>query len=385
MDTLAPIGPVALPQPRVPVAVRAATAADLPFVDKLQKLHTKQVGFMPRQQLAGKIDAGNVLIAEGVVSCQLSVASEEGPTASPLTTGNSQLATPLGYVIATDRYFKRDDVGIVYQVNVVPSARRGLVGATLLRAVFERAAYGCRLFCCWCAQDIEANRFWESMGFVPLAFRAGSRGKNGRRPQARVHIFWQRRVRAGDSETPYWFPAQTNAGSIREDRLVLPIPPGTHWRDVMPIVLPTAGVLPSAELPVVGGQLPVKRREGRSAPARETGNSKLATSSPTIAAGGLRMAVPKPPAAPEPEAKRGPKAKASLRRKNDPKLVAAARELRDRWLERVNAPGDEAALPSRGKYDVSRALSDLRIATTTTTTTGGVVNSIPLLPAPAAA
>ena len=81
---------------------------------------------------------------------------------------------PTGYVIATDRYFKRDDVGIVYQMNVVPGRQRGLVGATLLKAVFDRAAYGCRLFCCWCAQDIAANRFWEAMGFVPLAYRAGS-------------------------------------------------------------------------------------------------------------------------------------------------------------------------------------------------------------------
>src|SRR5439155_17824340 len=82
-----------------------------------------------------------------------------------------------------------------------------------------------------------ANHFWESMGFVPLAFRAGSakRGKNG---GARVHIFWQRRIRAGDETTPYWFPSQTSSGSIREDRLVLPIPPGTHWSDAKPIVLP---------------------------------------------------------------------------------------------------------------------------------------------------
>src|SRR5437879_9684500 len=88
--------------------------------------------------------------------------------------------------------------------------------------------------CCWCAQDIEANYFWESHGFIPLAFRSGSRGKQ------RVHICWQRRIREGDTTTPYWFPAQTSAGSIREDRLVLPIPPGTHWRDVMPVVLPGA-------------------------------------------------------------------------------------------------------------------------------------------------
>jgi hypothetical protein len=38
--------------------------------------------------------------------------------------------------------------------------------------------------------------------------------------------------------------------------------------------------------------------------------------------------------------------------KNDPKLVAAPRELRDRWLERVNA--NASALAGRRKYDVSR-------------------------------
>jgi hypothetical protein len=38
--------------------------------------------------------------------------------------------------------------------------------------------------------------------------------------------------------------------------------------------------------------------------------------------------------------------------KNDPKLVAAARELRDRWLERVNA--GEYVFEDAGKYDVSR-------------------------------
>jgi hypothetical protein len=35
--------------------------------------------------------------------------------------------------------------------------------------------------------------------------------------------------------------------------------------------------------------------------------------------------------------------------------VAAARELRDRWLERVNA--GEHVLAGGGKYDVSRALA----------------------------
>jgi hypothetical protein len=40
--------------------------------------------------------------------------------------------------------------------------------------------------------------------------------------------------------------------------------------------------------------------------------------------------------------------------KADPKLIAAARELRDQYLERVNT--SEQAPRPRGKYDVSRAI-----------------------------
>src|SRR4051812_47016873 len=197
-----------VPIPRADVSVREATPDDVPFIDALQKLHAKQVGFMPRGQLEGKIKAREVIVAE-----------------------NSR-GERVGYCIGTDRYFKHDDVGIIYQLNVAPGKQRGFVGATLLRAMFDRAAYGCKLFCCWCAQDIEANRFWEAMGFVPLAFRAGSEKKS------RVHIFWQKRIRAGDAATPWWFPAKTDAGALREDRLVLPIPPGKHWSEEMPRILP---------------------------------------------------------------------------------------------------------------------------------------------------
>ena len=51
-------------------------------------------------------------------------------TASPL---HRVTAAPLGYCIGHDQYFKRDDVGIIYQMNVVPAKQRGLIGATLVR------------------------------------------------------------------------------------------------------------------------------------------------------------------------------------------------------------------------------------------------------------
>jgi hypothetical protein len=236
----------------------------------------------------------------------------------------------LGFVIGTDRYFKRDDCGIIYQVCVAPGARRGLVGAALVKAMFDRAAYGCRLFCCWCAQDLEANEFWESLGFVPLAFRAGSRGKG------RVHIFWQKRICAGDTTTPYWFPSQTAGGSIREDRLVLPIPPGTHWRDAKPIILPSTPAEPETAL------APVRPRKEKPKPPDN--------GIPPGALCGFSFAAPPPPV-PAKEPKPKPQ-----RVKNDPRYAAAAREIRDRWLEKITREPD--LLAPAGKYDLARQLPD---------------------------
>jgi hypothetical protein len=200
----------------------------------------------------------------------------------------------------------------------------------LVKAMFERAAWGSKLFCCWCAQDIEANYFWESLGFVPLAFRAGSRGKG------RIHIFWQRRIREGDTTTPYWFPSQTSSGSIREDRLVFPIPPGMHWKDQMPRVLPETTHAAAPALPEE------KKKRVAKLPA---------TPKPAITTlGRLSFA---PVVQPKPaKAKREPRKKI----KNDPKFAAATRELCDRWLERVNE--DPSVLIASGKYEVSRALQE---------------------------
>jgi hypothetical protein len=238
-------------------------------------------------------------------------------------------------------------------VNIVEEKRRSLVGATLLKAQFERSAYGCKLYCCWCAQDLPANSFWESMGFVPLAFRSGSDKK------ARTHIFWQKRIRRGDTSTPYWFPSQTGGGAIREDRLVFPIPPGKHWSDEMPRILPAAqGTTshdPQAHFPNPKQITSTKSRAQNKAPLTPT--RRFATFGPPSAnppSANPPSANPQPAPAPMLEkSKREKKPK----RKNDPKLVAAARELRDRWLERVN--DEPSMLLANGKYEIARELSQL--------------------------
>ena len=78
--------------------------------------------------------------------------------------------------------------------------------------------------------------------------------------------------------------------------------------------------------------------------------SQVANKKPPAALGRLQFAAP---VAPKSET---PKREARKKIKNDPKLVAAARELRDRWLERVN----KTPLLAVGKYDVTRALPSTR-------------------------
>ena len=53
-----------IPIPRIAISVRPGTMDDLPFIDALQKKHTKMVGWMPTKQLEGKIGLGQVLIAD---------------------------------------------------------------------------------------------------------------------------------------------------------------------------------------------------------------------------------------------------------------------------------------------------------------------------------
>ncbi len=238
----------------------------------------------------------------------------------------------------------------------------------LIKAMFEKAAYGCKLFCAWCAQDLEANRFWESIGFVPLAFRTGAPGscprKRGSRKDgaqsstARIHIFWQKRIREGDADTPYWFPSQTSGGAIREDRLVIPIPPGTHWSDAKPVLLPE---IPGVERFVEEDPhpSPLPEGEGERKQARGKRKRKLTVKEKRNSrAGGLWFTPPPPEVVSDDkdgDGGRKPKKKRIKRprRKYHPEYVAAARELCARYLEEVQAGRFLPEARAEAKYDVS--------------------------------
>jgi hypothetical protein len=321
------------PLPQVNVTIRPAVLSDLPFIDRLQRMHTKAVGWMPTNQLEGCIKQGRIIVAWASRPC---LSQDMGET--PMLQEE-----PVGYVMGVDRYFKRDDVGIIYQMNVLPERQRGFVAASLLKAQFERSAYGCKLYCCWCAQDLGANKFWEAMGFVPLAFRTGSEKKS------RVHIFWQKRIRQGDTTTPWWFPSKTTGGAVREDRIVLPIPPGSHWSDAKPLVLPT---LMGAE--GTGGEAKQLAAPRRTKAKKEAGMQAAVELPAPVGGNGLRFAIPQQGEvlvdikAGNAKKEKPPKVK----RAADPRMESAARELKDRWLEQLNA----MPLLACGKYEVSRLI-----------------------------
>jgi hypothetical protein len=174
-----------------------------------------------------------------------------------------------------------------------------------------------------------ANRFYESMGFVPIAYRGGSKKKK------RVHIFWQKRIREGDAQTPWWFPSETRGGLMDAARIALPIMPGVKWSDELPVLSVVEG--PVLEVPEVESEM----EESEETPVR----------------------VPKPVAR-----KRNPggfyfgpaevekPSKPKKIKKVNPELASKARELRDKYLEQFNANPPLLAAGPIGKYEVARQI-----------------------------
>ncbi len=321
-----------VPSPKETIDIRLGNTGDIGFIDELQKQYSKNLGFMPKLWLENKIKAEHILIAE--VGCV---------SDAPMGGASEMHPTRVGYIIAQDRYLKRDELGIVYQLVVSPGKQRSFIGAALLKAQFDRSQYGCRLYCCWCAQDLEANHFWEAMGFYPLAYRNGAE-KKGRDGKSRVQIFWEKKIRGKDDAVNWWFPAKTEAGAMNADRLALPIPPGVHWSEVEPIEVPLQGAVIGAEKQLEG-DCPQSPRSSASARPR----SKVKIERAPLM-GGLRFAQPKPVEEAKIEVKKQRVKKPKI--KLDPKFIAASRELRDRYLEEVNENGFK--LESVGKYELVR-------------------------------
>lgn len=100
-ETLHPRGLLPV-RPRVEVLVRLAVDADFAFIDALQKAESDKVGFMYEQAIRKRMADGDLLISE-VVDAE------------------SQQTEAVGYCMGLDKYQKRGDLGIIYQMAVLKS------------------------------------------------------------------------------------------------------------------------------------------------------------------------------------------------------------------------------------------------------------------------
>ena len=87
---------------------------------------------------------------------------------------------PAAYLLGKGSYLRDPHFGIMYQAAVSYDARRRLIGTALVQHFIDQlsgpgVAGGVRLIGLWCAQDIDANEFWNACGFEAIAARHGSR------------------------------------------------------------------------------------------------------------------------------------------------------------------------------------------------------------------
>ena len=217
-------------------------------------------------------------------------------------------------------------------MNVLPGQQRGLVGATLLKAMFERARTGASCTAAGVRRTSRRISSGSRWGLCRWRFGRGARRRH------RVHIFWQKRIRAGDTTTPWWFPVadewrerfgridsccRSRRGCIGAMRCPGPV----SWR------LPEADHSPGD-----------KSQVANKTTKRETRKSQNRRSRTMATLPGLRFSNSPETAA---AAKEKPPAREEARRRRTIRSWWPRRELRDRWLERVNA--DPALLLPHGE------------------------------------
>lgn len=182
------------------MAVREAALTDMVYIDSLQKKHGEQLGFMAWSW-----------IRAAIIDRHCWVGTENGE--------------PACYVLGKPRYKDQYAVGIIYQACVQYDAQRRTLGFALVQAFLGAMAISTEQLVLWCAQDIEANLFWNACGFKALAWRVG--GKKA----TRIHICWSY---ARDPDKPldqHWFPESTTGGSMKAWRRVQKLEPGESWVD----------------------------------------------------------------------------------------------------------------------------------------------------------
>jgi len=126
--------------------IHNATTADLDRIKSLADAHKNELGFVLRPALAASIDRGEVIVAKN-------------------TTGI------VGFV---EYHHRHDDQTTLYHIAVRPDHRRQGIGRQLVKALIHDAGECHKGFIqLKCPVDLEANRFYERLGFSQVDIQPG--------------------------------------------------------------------------------------------------------------------------------------------------------------------------------------------------------------------
>lgn len=157
------------PRPCTPargITLRTAVDRDAKFVGNLAKKFSNQLGFIPFAGLAVYCGSGLVCLGE-----------ENGE--------------PAGYLLGRPSMRFDRSICPITQAAVHMDAQRMGVGLALVEDLAWRAwQRGQTMLQCWCAEDIDAMRFWPAAGFTAVLSRDG---KNAR---GRRLTLWRRALTA---------------------------------------------------------------------------------------------------------------------------------------------------------------------------------------------
>jgi len=131
-----------------PTTILTATAADIRYIDALQKKHSLQLGFLPRPAIEWYADAGCIRLA----------------------TDN---ADPVGYVLSRPLLKWCPLIRPIIQAAVQMDARNREHGTNLVQSVVDAAqAAGQLAVQASCVEGNDANEFWRALGFIAIGRRA---------------------------------------------------------------------------------------------------------------------------------------------------------------------------------------------------------------------
>lgn len=132
---------------------------------------------------------------------------------------------------------------------------------------------------------------------------------------------------------------------------MFPIPPGVHWSDVQAVAIPGTARPKVTQHSALRTQ---HLKKGPLPPTRRFVQFGPPGAKPIVVPQDKRPDDKRSDKV-EPKPKRRPPASREPKATIDPKLRTAARELRDRWMERVNE--EPALLQGAGKYEVRRQIA----------------------------